>query len=78
MEMERRHISEVEVAQVLAAPEQIEYIREGRVVCQCRLRFGRPTRTYLLRVFVDTDCDPPKIVTAYRTSKIAKYWRPDP
>jgi len=76
--MERRHISEAEVARVFAAPEQIEHIRERRVVCQSRLRFGRPAKTYLLRVFVDTDCDPPKIVTAYRTSKIAKYWRPEP
>lgn len=30
---------------------------------------------YLLRVFVDVDRDPPDVVTAYRTSKIEKYWR---
>ena len=76
--MERRHITEMEVAQVLATPEQVEYVREGRVVYQSRLRLGRPAKTYLLRVFVDTGCDPPRIVTAYRTSKIAKYWRLEP
>ena len=30
---------------------------------------------YLLRVFVDLDRDPPEVVTAYRTSKVDKYWR---
>jgi hypothetical protein len=29
---------------------------------------------YLLRVVVDEDEHPPVIVTAYRTSKIEKYW----
>jgi hypothetical protein len=33
---------------------------------------------YLLRVFVDTDRHPPDIVTAYRTSKLDKYRKPDP
>jgi len=31
-------------------------------------------RRYLVRVIVDTDESPPRVVTAYRTSKIAKYW----
>jgi hypothetical protein len=29
---------------------------------------------YLVRVFVDVDRDPAEVVTAYRTSKISKYW----
>ena len=36
-----------------------------------------PPTTYLLRVFVDTDREPPEVVTVYRTSKITKYWRAD-
>jgi len=32
-------------------------------------------RTFLLRVFVDVQRRPPEVITAYRTSKIAKYWR---
>jgi hypothetical protein len=36
---------------------------------------GRPARVYLVRVFVDVDREPPEVVTAYRTSKLAKYWR---
>jgi hypothetical protein len=36
---------------------------------------GAPPATYLLRVFVDIDRQPPDVVTVYRTSKITKYWK---
>ncbi len=75
MEMERRDISEGEVAQVLTHPEQAEMVRTGRAVYQARLILGEPPGTFLLRVFVDIDRTPPHIVTAYRTSKVEKYWR---
>ena len=74
-EMVRRQITEADVAKVLAAPEQTETVREGREVYQSRLQTGEPPKTYLLRVFVDLDRLPPEVVTVYRTSKIAKYWR---
>lgn len=74
-EMARRQIAEEDVAKVLAGPEQSEIIREGRKVYQSRLQSGEPPRTYLLRVFVDIDRFPPEVVTVYRTSKVAKYWR---
>ena len=74
-EMGRRGISEVQVTEVLANPEQSEMVRAGRVVYQARLLLGQPPKTYLLRVFVDIDRHPPEVVTAYRTSKIEKYWR---
>jgi len=32
-------------------------------------------KQYLLRVMVNESVDPPVVVTAYRTNKIAKYWR---
>ncbi len=76
-EMIRRQIAEEDVARVLAAPEQTQTIRQGREVYQARLLSGEPPKLYLLRVFVDTDRFPPEVVTAYRTSKIAKYWRPE-
>jgi hypothetical protein len=75
MEMARRQISEAEVANVLSAPEQTERLREGREVYQSRMNWGEPSKTYLLRVFVDLDRDPPEVVTVYRTSKVDKYWR---
>jgi hypothetical protein len=73
--MERRGITEAEVAEVLSAPEQYEAVRPGRIVYQARVQSGGSSRTYLLRVFVDVDRQPPAVVTAYRTSKIEKYWR---
>ncbi len=73
--MARRQITEDDVAKVLVVPEQTAIIREGREVYQSRFQTGEPTKTYLLRVFVDVDRTPPEVVTMYRTSKVAKYWR---
>lgn len=72
-EMARRQVSEDLVAQVLSAPEQTEIVRPGRALYQSRL--GDASKFFLLRVFIDMDHAPPKVVTVYRTSKIAKYWR---
>jgi hypothetical protein len=58
-EMRRRQIGEQDVADVLATPEQRETVREGREVFQSRSDSGDPPKTYLLRVFVDIDRDPP-------------------
>ncbi|MEA3375184.1 MAG: DUF4258 domain-containing protein [Chloroflexota bacterium] len=77
-EMERRGISEEQIARVLSAPEQAELVRPGRVVYQSRTEFGEPEKVYLLRVFVDIDRQPAEVVTAYRTSKIEKYWKSEP
>jgi len=76
-EMNRRQISPDEVASVLAAPEQIQSVRQGRNVYQSRIEVGKPPQKYLLRVFIDVDRDPPEVVTVYRTSKVTKYWRVD-
>lgn len=75
LEMERRQISEDEIRQVLADPEQVEKVRPGRMVYQSRIRLGSPSRVPLLRVFVDVDRRPAEVVTAYRTSRVEKYWR---
>ena len=76
-EMARRQISQDDVANVLSAPEQTGFVREGRNVYQSRIEIDKPPQKYLLRVFVDVDRKPPEVVTVYRTSKIAKYWRID-
>ena len=62
---------------VLAAPEQRLESRPGRIVLQSKVAMGVPARSYLVRVFVDTDRQSPEVVTAYRTSKILKYWEVD-
>ncbi len=72
-EMARRHIAVADVTHVLAAPEHTEVVRPGRVVYQARVAWGPTATTYLLRVFIDIDRQPPAVVTMYRTSKLAKY-----
>jgi hypothetical protein len=74
-EMARREISEEDIRDVLANPEQTEVIRAGRAVFQARRMMNEPSKLYLLRVFIDINTNPPYIVTVYRTSKIEKYWR---
>ena len=74
-EMERRGLPDNAVRRVLGAPEQRMEVREGRVVLQALVTEGEPPKAYLLRVFVDVDRKPAEVVTAYRTSKIVKYWR---
>lgn len=73
LEMTRRQIPASDVARALAIPEQMEMVRQGRVVYQTRGAWGTPPAIYLLRVFVDIDRQPPDVVTVYRTSKITKY-----
>ena len=74
-EMERRGISESEVSSVLRAPEQSEEQRLGRCIYQKRVSGPSESKVYILRVFVDVDRDPAEVASAYRTSKVGKYWR---
>ena len=75
MQMRRRGLSEADIVEVLAQPEQIVEMRPGRVVYQRRQVDAETGRTYLLRVVVDVSEDEGVIVTAYRTRKVSKYWR---
>ncbi|MEW6349181.1 MAG: DUF4258 domain-containing protein [Thermodesulfobacteriota bacterium] len=72
-QMRKRGISEQQVREVLALQEEIVEVRPGRVVVQAVIPVGDPSTNYLVRVFVDIDRTPPQVVTAYRTSRIAKY-----
>ena len=72
-ELLRRGLDETMVRRVIAEPEQRISVRPGRDVVQTR--FELAGRRYLVRVFVDVDRSPAEVVTAYRTSKIDKYWR---
>jgi len=62
-------LSVEEVEAVLAAPEQKVEGTGSRFVFQSR------TGGSLIRVVVETDREPPEVVTVYRTSKVAKYWQ---
>jgi hypothetical protein len=74
-EMTRRGISLALVQAVMDRPEQrlVDESRRGRWIHQSRLRF-KDGKMYLLRVVVAEDEQPPVIITAYRTTKIEKYW----
>jgi hypothetical protein len=71
-EMQRRELDEELIRRVLEGPEQRRLIRPGRDVLPSRLDVG--DREFLVRVFVDVDRVPAEVATAYRTSKIDKYW----
>jgi hypothetical protein len=73
-EMERRSISEELLDKVLNDPQQIVVVRENLKAYQSQIDFGKG-RFFLLRVIVDDTLKPAVVVTAYRTGKIAKYWR---
>jgi hypothetical protein len=73
-EMRRRGLSRETVHQVVTTPEQRIDSRPGRVILQSRVAYGAG-EIYLVRVVVDIDRRPAEVVTAYRTSRIAKYWR---
>lgn len=75
-EMQRRKIEEAIVRGVLAAPEQRHPVKPGRDVLQSRI--ASTGKAYLVRVFVDIDRSPAEVVTVYRTSQIARYWRATP
>ena len=74
-EMTRRGIPPELVHAVMDQPEQriVDESGTGRWIFQSRLAF-EDGKIYLVRVVVDEDEDPPVIITAYRTSKIEKYW----
>ncbi|MEX0784228.1 MAG: DUF4258 domain-containing protein [Dehalococcoidia bacterium] len=72
----RRRLTETDIRGVLDNPGQVLAVAAGRVVAQSLVSLGDPPRSYVLRVFVDIARDPAEVVTAYRSSKIEKYWRP--
>lgn len=66
------------IRDVLAEPEQLIVARPGRIVLQSRCEVYEPKKLYLVRWVVDVDRKPAEVVTAYLTSRIAKYWKSQP
>jgi hypothetical protein len=73
-EMKRRGVPQEIADETLRNPEQIVLERSPRKAYQSRVDFG-DGRVFLLRLIVDDTTQPAVVVTAYRTSKIRKYWR---
>ncbi len=72
IEIERREIPMEYVHQVMEKPGQVVESYGQRKIYQSR--FFIDSRDWLVRVVVEEWRSPPLVVTAYRTSKIAKYW----
>ena len=71
-EMGRRGIRWADVVRIIRNPGQVLPSAKGRYIYQGLI--GRAHRL-LLRVIVKQDARAYHVVTAYKTSKVAKYWR---
>jgi hypothetical protein len=72
-EMARRQISSDWVEQVMKQPEQKLPGAGNRTIWQKRIE--SEGKLFLVRCVIEDWHNPPVVVTVYRTSKIAKYWR---
>ena len=74
MQVARRGMNEDEVLGVARSPQQRLPVRRGREVRQSRIATPEGATLYLIRMVVDSSEDGDTVVTAYRSSKIDKYW----
>ena len=73
-EMTRRQLSDELVTGVAQDPQQSVALRGGRRVCQSRYSDSSHGKEMLLRVICEERAGQLLVVTAYRTSRISKYW----
>ncbi|HTU89665.1 MAG TPA: DUF4258 domain-containing protein [Gemmataceae bacterium] len=71
-EMRRRGIRRNEVVRAIRSPGQILPSSKGREIYQ---RLIGPKGRLLIRVVVKQAANVYHVITAYKTSKIVKYWR---
>lgn len=71
-ELRRRRIPRAILDSVVESPEQVVPAHGGKHAYQSRVNFGG--RVFLVRAIVDDSVDPATVITAYRTTKIDKYW----
>ena len=75
-QIEERGLDREQVIEVASEPGQVLYPEDQPPVAQSRLPLGG--KTYLLRVvFRDVEEGVRLVLTAYRTSKVEKYWQED-
>jgi hypothetical protein len=73
-ELERREIPRKFLDLILQNPQQIVEDRNGKKVYQSQFVFENG-KTYLVRAIVADNTKPVIVLTVYRTSQIARYWR---
>jgi hypothetical protein len=69
--MENRNISKEIVLKIIDSPDSVSLQNDSVVVYSKIVEID--SKTYLYRVFVNSEKIPPLIITAYRTSKFEKY-----
>jgi SOS response regulatory protein OraA/RecX len=69
--IENRNISKEIVLKVIDIPDSVSWQNDSVVVYSKIVEID--SKTYLYRVFVNSEKIPPLIITAYRTSKFEKY-----
>lgn len=73
-EMARRQLPEELVRNIAQNPEQVVRLRHERKACQSKYYDSIGGRQMPLRVICEERQGQLSVVTAYRTSKIDKYW----
>jgi len=73
-EMQRRRIDEAQIRALLAHPQQSIPGRKGRIIVQGKYEDHVEGKEMLLRVITERVGKEVRIITAYKTSKIGKYW----
>ena len=71
-EIERRQISLNDFENCLKSPGQIVSSRDNRTIYQSKI--VTDIKTFLIRVIIQEQEVPKKVITVYKTSKIDKYW----
>jgi Domain of unknown function (DUF4258) len=71
-EIERRRIPRALVEGILENPDQI--LPERGILKAYQSKCEISVKMYVVRVIVDDSLEPAVVVTAYRSSKVEKYW----
>lgn len=74
-QLARRHLSDRVVLQVARDPTEVMHVRPGREIRQSTVVDRATGKSYLVRVVVDVRSKADVIVTAYQTSRAARYRR---
>lgn len=73
-EIVRRQLSEEMVRSVAQNPQQVVKLNKIRKICQNRYYDSAEGKEIILRVICEERRNRLFVITAYRTSKIDKYW----
>ena len=74
-EIQRRRIEETDIITVINQPQQRTSSMKGRIVLQSKYFDKMEQKEMLLRVIGKESQEGFVVITAYKTSRIEKYWK---